>query len=375
MLPRLPKEIMSLIALFSGDSTVGIELGPYIYPEVTKKLITLKNNSLVYGNIQSGKTKEIIQKIREEKVYKKVLVIQSLATCLSQYITRLHDEGIRFEVVSRDTITLDPDADVYVVMGNKYRYNYFTVAFEKNPFYFAVIVDEVDLVIRNCLLMGSLYAVKQIHVTATPYTLKPNYDVVSSVPVSSNYYGLNNNNLTISYEDDIHLSVDNFLKEPSGMLLINRISIVSDMKKLVKDLSLRHTSVPVILLSSLKMVYLDGKVFRIHASNVSKIIDRFIHHPHLIFVANRLASRTVSYVSSDFSRHLTTQITRIKTNITNFMQGLRICGIYKDTPSLKIILPPSQEEKLERICSKISDFSPTSKILKNTIHLNLKDMY
>jgi hypothetical protein len=375
MLPYLSKEIMSLIALYSGDIIVGVTLEPYIFKEALKVLKLRKQKHLVYGNVQSGKTKEIVKKIREETVFKKVLVIQSLATCLSQYITRLIDEKIRFEVISRDTLSLDLEADVYVVMGNRYRYDHFTAAFEKDPFCFTLIVDEVDLITRNCPFIKNPYAVKQIHVTATPYTLKPVYESVSDVPQSINYYGLVNNKLTVSYEDDILVSVDNFLKDPSGMLLINRLSKVSEMKKIVKQLSSLHTNVPVILLSNFKKAYLNGKVFRINVSNVSKITDRFIDHPHIIFVANRLASRTVSYVSSDFSRHLTTQITMIKSSVTNFIQGLRICGIYKDSPSLKVILPTLQEEMFEKIYQKVADFLPSSKIEKDTISLNIKDMY
>jgi len=375
MIPHLSKEIMSLIALYSGDITVGVTLEPYIFKGTLEALKLRKQKHLVYGNVQSGKTKEIVQKIREETVFKKVLVVQSLLTCLSQYITRLIDEKIRFEVINKETRSLEPEADVYVVMGNKYRYDYFTALFEKDPFCFMLIVDEVDLVTRNCPFVKNPYAVKQIHVTATPYTLKPVYESVSNVPVSTNYYGLTNNKLMVSYEDDILASVYNFLKEPTGMLLINRLSKVSEMKKMVKNLSGLHTNVPVILLSNLKKVYLNGKVFRIRISNVSKIIDRFIDHPHLIFVANRLASRTVSYVSSDFSRHLTTQITKIKSSVTNFVQGLRICGIYKDSPSLKIILPTGQEDKFEKTYQKVVDFSPLSKIEDNTISLNMKNMY
>jgi len=375
MIPHLSKEIMSLIALYSGDITVGTTLEPYIFKGTLEALKLRKQKHLVYGNVQSGKTKEIVQKIREETVFKKVLVVQSLLTCLSQYITRLIDEKIRFEVINKETRSLDPEADVYVVMGNRYRYDYFTALFEQDPFCFMLIVDEVDLVTRNCPFVKNPYAVKQIHVTATPYTLHPIYESVSNVPVSTNYYGLTNNKLTVSYEDDILASVDNFLKEPTGMLLINRLSKVSEMKKMVKNLSGLHTNVPVILLSNLKKVYLNGKLFRIRVSNVSKIIDRFIDHPHLIFVANRLASRTVSYVSSDFSRHLTTQITKIKSSVTNFVQGLRICGIYKDSPSLKIILPTGQEDKFEKTYQKVVDFSPLSKIEYNTITLNMNNMY
>lgn len=375
MIPHLSKEIMSLIALYSGDITVGVTLEPYIFKGTLEALKLRKQKHLVYGNVQSGKTKEIVQKIREETVFKKVLVVQSLITCLSQYITRLIDEKIRFEVINKETYSLHPEADVYVVMGNRYRYDYFTALFEQDPFCFMLIVDEVDLVTRNCPFVKNPYAVKQIHVTATPYTLKPVYESVSNVPVSTNYYGLTNNKLMVSYDDDILTSVYNFLKEPTGMLLINRLSKVSEMKKMVKNLSGIHTNVPVILLSNLKKVYLNGKVFRIRISNVSKIIDRFIDHPHLIFVANRLASRTVSYVSSDFSRHLTTQITKIKSNVTNFVQGLRICGIYKDSPSLKIILPTGQEDKFEKTYQKVVGFSPLSKIEDNTISLNMNNMY
>jgi hypothetical protein len=357
----LPKEIMNLIVHYTWDLTVANTLVEYISPELFNMIEG--NYNLIYGYVQSGKTKQIIESIRNNPGYKKVVVIQNLSSCLAQYNMRFANEGVNYQVVNKETTNLDPSVDVYLVMGNQYRYEYFIEAFEKAPFDYVLIVDEVDLVETRCpLIHYNPHVVKQVHVTATPYKLEDKYDRIIKVPVSENYYGLNNDKLTVSYEDDYLLSTSNFLRTQSGILLINRLTTVVEMKMLSSVLSITHPNVPVILLSNDKRVYLGGHSAKLRFKNVSKIIDQFINCPHIIFVANRFASRTISYVSSDFSRHLTHQISKIKSTTTNFLQSLRICGIYNDHPQLNLILPSFQEEAYEKICKKIRSFSVETKL-------------
>ena len=72
--------------------------------------------------------------------------------------------------------------------------------------------------------------------------------------------------------------------------------------------------------------------------SVSQIIDMFSAHKHIIFIANRLANRGVSFVSSDYKRHLTHQVTKFNKNKSKNLQSLRILGVYNDSPSLNLYL-------------------------------------
>ena len=138
--------------------------------------------------------------------------------------------------------------------------------------------------------------------------------------------------------------MNEFLKIPIGMMLINRLHHIIDMKTLANKLSNKHKHIPIILLSCKKTVYLNNKQIDISCNNISKIIDIFKDFRHIVFIAHRYASRCISYVSSDYTRHLTHQVLRMK-GLTNFMQSLRICGVYNDNPNLIIYLPPFDQEK------------------------------
>ena len=85
---------------------------------------------------------------------------------------------------------------------------------------------------------------------------------------------------------------------------------------------------------------------------------------NIIFIANRLSSRGLSYVSSDYTRHLTCQITRIRTNVTSFLQSLRILGIYnyKDKLNLELVISDHEEKLFEKHVKFLNNFNIEEKI-------------
>lgn len=101
--------------------------------------------------------------------------------------------------------------------------------------------------------------------------------------------------------------------------------------------------------------------------SISKIIDSLQEHKHIIFIANRLSNRGLSYVSSDYTRHLTYQITRVRTSITSFLQSLRILGIYncKDNLNLELVINDHEEKLFKKHVKFLNNFDIEEKMLKN----------
>jgi hypothetical protein len=116
--------------------------------------------------------------------------------------------------------------------------------------------------------------------------------------------------------------------------------------------------VPIVLLTSEKLLYFQNKIKNIKEKTISKIIDSLKEHKHIIFIANRLSNRGLSYVSSDYTIHLTHQITKVKTSVSSFLQSLRILGIYQDNKRLTLTILPQQEKILEKYKKIINEFDP-----------------
>lgn len=325
---RLPTELLELIVVYSNDAKVAKALRGYISEHVYDKL---DRNILIYGEVQGGKTKEIIKIMKEYNNKSKVLVLQNSLLVLKQYIERLKKENIEFQIVDKNTKTLTKN--VIILINNLKRYEYFDKVKGGDSKYI-LILDEADLVYKNCKLVGY----KTFHCTATPF-YKGNtilFDRIIKVQRNENYYGLEK--LTVKEEKDTFKAVKDFIKEPSGMMLINRYSSVKEMRECGKQIARLHPKVPIIVLNSEKIMYLKRKQKQLVKQSITNVIDNLKEHSHIIFIADRLANRGLSYVSSDYSRHLTHQVTRIKENKVTFMQSLRILGIYKDNPTLKLII-------------------------------------
>lgn len=342
---ELPTEILDMITMYTGELRVAKALKRYISEYVYDRL---EKNILIYGEVQGGKTKEIIKILREYTDKPRVLVLQNSLLVLKQYIERLKKENIKFQIVDKKTDKLDDR--VTILINNVKRYEYFK-RINKNKRYI-LILDEADLVYKNCELEGY----KTFHCTATPF-YKGNtilFDSIIKVQRHKDYCGIEN--LKVKEEKDTYKAVIRFMGEPKGVMLINRYTLVKEMQEWGKGISHRYPNVPVVVLNSEKVIYMKKKRKVLGKKSITKIIDDLKEHSHIILIADRLANRGLSYVSSDYSRHLTHQVTRIKDNRVTFMQSLRILGVYNNKPDLKLTLVVDNEKRYRKHFNFYRDF-------------------
>lgn len=379
-IPTLPVEIMDKIVLTTGDARVAHALKDKISQYALNRI---EKNILIYGDVQGGKTNEILKYIKETNGIK-VLVIQNSLLVLTQYVQRLKSQKIDYQIISKETTEITKD--VVLILNNKYRYSYFS-DFEKDMKYI-LMLDESDQTINACPLKKSKNVYKTIHITATPFNKMlydrcikvplPTVSIDGKVPKNAKYYGINDLNVEFNYIEDDDEFIEKFLEDSEGIMLINKYLYVGQMTHCAKTISEKFKHIPIVLLTSERKLYLHNNTFKndldrrrgfknIKHKSISKIIDSLKDYKHIIFIANRLSNRGLSYVSSDYSRHLTWQITKVKSSVTNFLQSLRILGIYKsENPlNLRLVISDTSDKLFYKHVRFIENFDVEKKMVYN----------
>lgn len=342
----LPQDVLDLIAIFSGEYNAIFAL------KVTKQIqFYQKNVSLVYGQVQSGKTAEIMNIIARSRL-PCVLIIQNSLLVLQQYIKRF--SGMMVSTVN----DYNPQSKVVLVMNNASQYSKF-----KPPKNFSLIMDESDLTGNNPYVS---LATNQYHVTATPFKYKPIFDQIKQIQPPNDYYGIHRveyfpKTYHNQHDTDYKPIFSDFTSNDGGILLINEFPYVSQMNAQALSLS-KQFDLPIIVLSTQKKVYSKGKYKLIKKNNISSIIDSF-KEKHIVIIAHRMANRGLSFVSSDYKKHITHQIFGEWQTITSFLQKSRIFGVYKDSPDLKVYLPPKKMKIISKYRDKLD--KPMDHLLKS----------
>ena len=357
----LPAEILSQIMFYVAEEKAIKIFDKYLFkcPLFNRINFYINEKILVLGNIQSGKTKAILEIIQEYTMIgvKCVFVLPNQTLAIKQYLKAINGVGVgvstatntnmKAQEINDNTRKINPDTNVILLLNNKFRYNRFLAIQNRslknniaNKHRYVLLIDESDQCYKNTekyLIKPDMEQImKQYHITATP-NKKMKYNRIIEIPKNPKYHGLSNLEIKtdIPNTNPILDNVAEFLKEPTGMMLINRFNYITNMKLCINQISKTHPNVPVILLTAEKIAYHNNKSIKLGNLALNKIIDKFPadKYPHIIFVAYRLSMRCISYTSSDYTRHLTWQITKVKKNWANFMQSLRICGVYSNKPN------------------------------------------
>jgi len=102
-------------------------------------------------------------------------------------------------------------------------------------------------------------------------------------------------------------------------------------------LNFEFPTTPILVINSKISEYYQSQKSLLEQQPINKLIDKYDNHPKIILIANRVAMRGVSFVSSNYSRHVTHQLTNVKSSLTNLLQNARICGVYsKPNQPLKL---------------------------------------
>jgi hypothetical protein len=340
------QDTFGIIARFAGEFWTLQVLRRHLCPKVFESFYT-PYKKLIYGEVQSGKTAKIIEEVRNSPL-PVVLVIQNSRLVLKQYVDRLRDASVPFQVVQKNTTVLT--ARVIVLLNNK---NQFAKYMALNPpKTYAILLDESDLTHHHPLRAN---AEIEIHVTATPFRYKPHtFDSIEFVEKRPDYYGLDKVRLRPISKEVNYLAIVAEFMASQGVLLINTFTRVEQMRTVAMTLSSTHPTVPVILLTTEKGVYLNRVFSRIRGNSLNRIMDQYANQSHVIIVANRMATRGISFSNSDHTTHITHQVSKPNT-LTGFLQKCRILGVYPNLPELTLYIEEGFVWKIERYKQILAD--------------------
>ena len=313
-----PPEIFEKITLHAKSENVSEAFDVFLSQRTRDKLFP---RQLMYAPVQSGKTAQVIKELVKPTPCIQVLLLQNSLLMLKQMKQRLIDSGVEYHIVSNNTPNVE--ARVLLVIKNKSRLNAFKKMKVEN---YNLFVDEADQSINNKLVISlEQDAEKVVHITSTPYNLPANYNKVIKAPVHKGYRGVAS--LRVNKIDD---AISEFSQCDAGIMLSTIHRTVADMNQQGMRLSIKLKDVPIIQLNSRKTYVLNGRRMFLGNWSISKIIDFFETSPKLVIIAHKIANRGLSFVSSDYKRHITHQVCITGNNITNFMQKLRILGVHPD---------------------------------------------
>lgn len=339
-------DVLGRIVLYAGDFWAVQVLRRHICPTLYASLYKC-SRKLIYGEIQSGKTSKIIEEVRIAKL-PVLLIIQNSRLVQRQYEQRFREAGVPLQVIHTSTKSITSRA--VLLMNNRSQMAKYMAL---NPFKtYAILLDESDLTQYHPLREN---ASMEIHVTATPFRYKPKtFDEIQFVETHPDYYGLDKVLLKpISKEID-YLSIVSEFRASRGILLINTFTRVEQMRTAAMNISSAHPTIPVILLTTEKGVYRNRVFTRLRGNYLNRLLDTFTEESHVIIVANKMATRGISFSNSAHTTHITHQVSNPST-LTSFLQKCRILGIYPNLPQLTLYIEESFVRKIQKYQRIVAD--------------------
>ncbi len=341
------RDLFTLICTFIEPTTLR-KITHHMRRLVHYNYVVPSYNTLLYGEVQSGKTSKIMRYIQYYPITTiKVLIVQNSLTMMSQYKNVMEQLRIPFCCISKTNAeNVYRNEKVIIVIHNKFRMKALSMFMSKNKLTnYSLILDESDQYYRKIMKQKICNDAKHIlHVTATPFiykNIRVFHDVVKIKP-AANYVGLNKINIIevrISIEnpdvDVLFMSkfketkeiVSEFMGAPrGGMMLINWAHRVESMAYIGLKLSQTYPDVPIIVLTTTTQIYHNKTLVRVKVKNVQQLIEQYNKNSHIIIIANRYSSRGLNYTNTEYSRFITHQVSSENKSITNFIQKCRIFG-------------------------------------------------
>jgi len=334
---KLNQDIIGRIVEYSGDRVALWALREYMDQRLYNNLRLYKRRHLIYGQVQAGKTASIIDAIKNPLYdgLHKIVILQNSLLVMKQYLQRLRSEGIDFQIVNRETQRIDKE--VILLMNNKSRYARFSRMFNvvgKPLKKYVIFMDESDSYHKGQHPLADS-AAHEYYVTATPfhklYKSPGFFHAIHNVETSPQYKGLNN--IIIEYNDaSVTTIVRQFYedvrkRQDKGMMLINAFRKVKEMVEIGIALSQTFKQIVFVTLNCERRIISNGISHKIKSQPISELIDSLNEAKYIVFIANRMSLRGLSYCSSDYTRHLTHQYSDLTFGtVTNALQRMRLFG-------------------------------------------------
>lgn len=345
------RDLLTHIFAYLDDVTLK-HIIPQFYGNLHYKYIEPCMHTLVYGEVQSGKTGKIIQYIKTYRpTIPKILILQNSTVMLMQYVQALNIHHIPYKIIdSKSGTQRFHNESVILAIHNKYRVNALHKYLKFNENYMSmynIILDESDQYLHKIKNQRVFKEAKRVlHVTATPFRYKSiNIDEIVTIRPKENYVGLKD----VIFQEEmlypelpLHQCVGSiikkdFIQKPTGMMLITSWPFVTQMKNAAIYLSIKYKTIPIIVLTSKFFEYVNGANKVVPAKNIQQLIEKYNNHSHVILIANRLSNRGINYTNANYTRNITHQISNATSNYTSFIQKCRIFGVRQQSSPKPII--------------------------------------
>lgn len=354
---------------------------------------------LLCGEVQSGKTKYIIDYIRNSKL-PCVLVLRNSIADLNQFTERVIEsnkftKGVQSKIKNSFGVHSPSDSKIKVLQNvpkeDKNFKNDCVLVLINNvhrirramdiTIPFNLILDEADLLLKHPYNKDLATRAKGcLFVTATYKSLLNNGYKCYKLPLPDNYYGINRTEF-VKTESLSHFMIKMSRRESYTTLVtiskFNYINIkfmkysfeeLSDDKVIMLAITYKGTYIKTARslrklrkACNLPISKTKQDVYFTPCKTVSKLISSFQNEPRLMIFAGLMASRGVSFVSEDYNRHLTDQYMGIRsTKVDNLVQYMRIFGLYKDSPELKLYSDVETYRKIFKYIRSSSDLVQNS---------------
>jgi hypothetical protein len=367
---RLCPNALSHIASFLGL------IPEWLAARLDPACVSVRRRVLLYGQVQSGKSARIISLCRLSPI-PTIVILQNSLMQLQQCCSRFMAEKLPFQVINSDTeylLAATIPSTITVVINNTFRLSQLDSLWfggEPSLSRYAVIVDEADASAKRlCKHRIITQSESETHVTATPFLqfYRSYFHTVEVLNAPKTYMGLAQIQRVFSTDPDTGLAghtntINDFMvDDPDSskmMLVVTRTVRQEEIINTARHLSQKMPHIPCISLATERILFENGRISKRFSPKLTlpNIIDQF-GHISLVIVAHNLATRGLSFVSSDYSRALTHQIILGNANATSLLQRCRIFGTCpRDTaPILALPTPKS----LDRADHRVLEFDPAT---------------
>jgi len=346
-----------------------------------------KRYQLGVGHVQSGKTNIMLDycKWSIQKQKKSVLFIlknskpdlEQLTERIRIYNKQTGDPPLNSINVRKARVFGLPR--IYMALGNSSQLKKFR---ELNPTTFHICIDEADLCVKsnnNFAKMEKEMAILKkasshiLGMTATCLALlyhETNLETVKLIKPPDNYYGRERIE-KVELGMSLNTQYDNFLKSDQGLLLhveetkkINQLEMSLDYSRLYPQIMFCvyngdgvHIRQHVQRKELLQRLHIrdnnPNSIIRIKNHTIRDVIQAIKETKvkHASIISKNLANRGISFVSTDFSYHLTHQILVPTKTIhdESLVQSLRILGVYNKPCQLKLYTSRSAIERIDSL--------------------------
>ena len=315
------------------------------------------------GHIQSGKTNEEINYCYASiNHYHRsvVFIVRNVTADQLQLQSRFKETKILIKLLNEITsieeaISFLESTGVIIMLCNTQQLLKMKKILKVYRGDYNLCIDEVDFSIKTKefvtstdMLMDDLKnsAIHILGATATPFALfssEKNLTKIKKMNPSKQYRGIDT--LKIEYiesgniNEDLHEVYFSILKKDRCVLLHTVTKIKEKQYILFDYLSEKYPSLTLVVYNGDGIkVKCNNKVSIFKKHTIAEVLQLLKECTHISIISGHLASRGISFVSSDYSVHLTDQylVPSKSSHGENILQSLRILGCYSDNSPLTL---------------------------------------